>query len=160
VFGAFMEVPTLRAAGMSLPISGLEDVVSGLGDFHYFENMADGVLKAFTLSAFAAVAAEIYKTRARTAHTLEVSDAAPYIFAPKGFGHCWIGDRVGTSVLGYPVEDQLFAERIKRIKYKIDEDGPKPLKIEIGYREPKSPALNILEQLKRFNGAMSTAGVL
>ncbi|QGJ88781.1 minor tail protein [Mycobacterium phage Yecey3] len=158
--GAFMEIPTLRAMGITLPISGLEDVVTGLGDFHYYENMVDSPMKAFTLSAFAAVAAEIHRTRQRTAHTLKVSDAAPYIFAPKGFGHCWIGDRVGTSVLGYPVEDQLFVERIKKIKFRIDKDGPKPPEIEIGYREPKNPALSILEEIKRVNGALGTAGIL
>lgn len=160
VFGAFMEVPTLRASGIRLPISGLEDIVTDLGDFHYFENMAEGQMKAFTLSAFAAIASEIHKTRARTAHTLKVSDAAPYIFAPKPYGHCWIGDRVGTSVLGYPVEHQLFVERIKKIKYHIDKDGMKPLEIEIGYREPKSPALSILEEIKRVNGGLGKAGIL
>ncbi|AMW64286.1 minor tail protein [Mycobacterium phage ChipMunk] len=160
VFGAFMEVPTLRASGIHLPISGLEDVITDLGDFHYFENMAEGSMKAFTLSAFAAVAAEIYKTRARTAHTLKVSDASPYIFAPKPYGHCWIGDRVGTSVLGYPVEHQLFVERIKKVKYSQGTDGPKPLEIEIGYREPKNPALSILEEVKRVNGGLGQAGIL
>ena len=160
VFGAFMDVPTLRAAGLSLPIAGLEDIITGLGDFHYYENMADGQMKAFTLSAFAAVAAEIYKTRTRTAHTLQVSDASPYIFAPKGFGHCWIGDRVATSVLGYPVEHQLFVERIKKLKYKVDKDGPSGWEAEIGYREARSPALHLLEEIKRFNGAMGTAGIL
>ncbi|WKW87244.1 minor tail protein [Mycobacterium phage Chargerpower] len=158
--GAFMEIPTLRAMGISLPIAGLEDIVTGLGDFHYFENMVDSPMKAFTLSAFAAIAAQIQKTRARTVHTLKVSDASPYIFAPKGYGHCWIGDRVGTSVLGYPVEDQLFVERIRKVKYRIDKDGMKPLQIEIGYREPQNPALHILEEIKRFNGAMGQAGIL
>ncbi|ALA07841.1 minor tail protein [Mycobacterium phage Fayely] len=160
VIGAFMEVPTLRAGGISLPISGLEDIVTGLGDFHYFENMVDSPMKAFTLSAFAAIAAQIHATRQRTAHTLKVSDASPYIFAPKGYGHCWIGDRVGTSVLGYPVEDQLFVERIRKLTYEIDKDGMKPLDIEIGYREPKNPALAVLEEVKRINGALGTAGIL
>ncbi|QBJ04830.1 minor tail protein [Mycobacterium phage Elephantoon] len=160
VIGAFMEVPTLRSGGISLPISGLEDIVTGLGDFHYFENMVDSPMKAFTLSAFAAIAAQIHSTRQRTAHTLKVSDAAPYIFAPKGFGHCWIGDRVGTSVLGYPVPDQLFVERIRKLTYEIDQDGMKPLEIEIGYREPKNPALAVLEEVKRINGALGTAGIL
>lgn len=160
VFGAFMEVPTLRAASISLPIAGLENVQTGLGDFHYYEGMVDSPMKAFSLSAFAAVAAEIHKTRARTAHSLQVSDASPYIFAPKGYGHCWIGDRVGTSVLGYPVEDQLFVERIRKIKFSIGPDGPKPLEIELGYLEPRSPGLHLLEEIKRFNGAMGQAGIL
>lgn len=160
VFGAFMEIPTLRAAGLSLPISGLEDIITGLGDFHYYENMAEGSMKAFTLSAFAAVAAEMHNTRIRTAHTLKISDAAPYVFGERGYGHCWLGHRVGTSVLGYPVEHQLFVERIKKIKYKIDKDGPSGWEVEIGYREPKNPALSILEEIKRFNSAMGQAGIL
>lgn len=160
VFMAFEEIPTLRAAGMSLPISGLEDVVTGLGDFHYYENKADGEMKAFTLSATAACLTEMHKTRARTAHTLKISDAAPYTFGDNGKGHVWIGNRVGTSVLGYPVEDQLFVERIRKLKYRIDKDGPSGWEAEIGYREPKNPALYALENLKAFNGALGTAGIL
>lgn len=160
VFGAFMEVPTLRAAGLSLPISGLEDVVTGLGDFHYYEGMAEGSMRAFTLSAFAAVAAEIHRTRTRTAHSLKISDASPYVFGERGYGHCWVGDRVGTSVLGYPVEHQLFVERIKKIRYRIDKDGPSGWEVEIGYREERSPALHILEEFKRLNGAFGQAGLL
>lgn len=160
VFGAFTEVPTTRALELSLPISGLEDIKSGVGDFHYFENMDGASMKAFTVSAFAAIAAAIHATRTRTAHTIKVSDAAPYIFGDKGHGHCWIGSRVGTSVLGYPVEHQLFAERIKKLKYKVDKDGPSGWDVEIGYREPRSPALYVLEELKKFTGALGTAGIL
>jgi hypothetical protein len=37
-FMAFMEVPTLRAAGgLYLPITGLEAVGTSLGDLHYYE---------------------------------------------------------------------------------------------------------------------------
>lgn len=160
VFGAFMEIPTLRADGLSLPISGLEDIITGLGDFHYYENMVEGATRAFTLSAFAAIAAEIHKTRARTQHTLQISDASPYIFGEKGYGHYFIGDRVGTSVLGYPVPHQLFVERVKRAKYKIDKDGPSGWEVGIGYREPRNPGLYALEQFKTFNAAMSQAGLI
>ncbi len=160
VFGAFMEVPTLRATGISIPFAGLEDVKTSLGDFHYYENMAEGSMQAFTLSSAAAVMAEIHKTRVRSAHTLQISDASPYVFGEKGFGHCWLGDRVGTSVLGYPVEHQLFVERIKKIKYRQDKDGPSGWEVEIGYREPRNPALNLLENIREINGALGTAGIL
>lgn len=160
VFGAFQEIPTLRASGMSLPIAGLENKTSSLGDFHYYENMVEGSMPAFTLGSAAASAAEQYKTRTRTAHTIQISDASPYVFGERGYGHVWLGHRVGTSVLGYPVEDQLFVERIRKIKYKIDKDGPTGWQVEIGYREPKNPALNILEKIKAFNGALGTAGIL
>lgn len=161
VVGAYMEIPTLRAMGISLPISGLEDVITSLGDFHYYENMDEAdAMRAFTLSAFAQVAANIHKTRARTAHTLKISDASPYIFGDRGHGHVWIGHRVGTSVLGYPVEHQLFVERVRKIKYRIDKDGPSGWEVELGYREPKSPAIAALEEVRRFTGAMGQLGVL
>jgi hypothetical protein len=91
---------------------------------------------------------------------MKVSDAAPYTFGPKGHGHCWIGDRVGVSVLGYPVPDQLFIERIKRVKFRQGKDGPKPTEVGLGYREPHNPALYVLEQIKMLNGALGTAGIL
>ena len=160
VFGAYQEMPTLRAAGMTLPISGLENKITSLGDFHYYENKVEADMPAFTLGSTAAAFAEQYKTRARTTHTLQVSDAAPYVFGESGYGHVWLGHRVGTSVLGYPVEDQLFVERIRKIKYKIDKNGPSGWEVEIGYREPKNPALNILEKVKAFNGALGVAGIL
>jgi hypothetical protein len=160
VFAAYQQQPTLRATSISLPISGLENVKTSIGDFHYFEGMAENSMPAFTLGSTAAIAAEAHKGRIRTTHTIEISDAAPYVFGERGYGHVWIGHRVGTSVLGYPVEDQLFVERVRKIKYKIDKDGPSGWQVEIGYREPRNPALNILENIKAFNGALSTAGIL
>lgn len=41
---------------------------------------------------------------------------------------------------------------IHRVKYSQSKDGPKPLEIEIGYREAKNPALHMLEELRRVNG--------
>lgn len=160
VFLAFMEVPTLRAAGLSLPIAGLEDIITGLGDFHYYEGWADGMDKAFTLSAVMAARAKIWATRARTAHTIKVSDAAPYYFGERGYGHCWLGDRVGTSVLGYPVKDRIFVERIRKLKYSWGPDGPSGWEAEIGYREPADPALKAMEQIRMLNNVLGQLGIL
>lgn len=160
VFGAFMEVPTLRAAGMSLPIAGLEDIITGLGDFHYYEGWADGVDKAFTLSAVMSVRAKMWATRPYTSHLIKVSDASPYYIGEKGFGHFWLGDRVGTTVLGYPDPDMIFVERVNKIKYAWDQDGPKGWEIAIGYREPQDPLLKVFEAIRDINGAMGQLGVL
>lgn len=160
VFLAFMEVPTLRAAGMSLPIAGLEDVITGLGDFHMFEGWADGGDKAYTLSAVMAARAKIWATRAHTSHTIKVSDAAPYIFGEQGYGHCWLGNRVGTTVLGYPTPDTIFVERIAKIGYKWGKDGPSGWDLTVGYREPQDPALKALDQIRRLNTVLGQLGVL
>lgn len=159
VIAAFMEVPTLRAAELSLPIAGLENVLTGVGDFHYYEGWADGADRAFTLSAITAARAKIWATRARTAHTLKVSDAAPYYLGEKGYGDFWLGSRVGTSVLGYPTPDTIFVERVTRIKYSSDKDGPKGWEMDIGYREPADPMMKAFDLIRNINGALSQLGV-
>ena len=156
---AFMEIPSLRATGMTLPIAGLENQSTSLGDFHYYEGWADGADRAFTISALAAARSKFWETRARTSHTIKVSDAAPYYLGDTGYGDCWLGDRVATSVLGNPVPDQLFVERVNKIKYTWDKDGPSGWTLDIGYREPKDPALKAFEKIRDINGAISQLGV-
>jgi hypothetical protein len=156
---AFMEFPSLRAASISLPISGLENGNSSLGDYHYYEGWADGADRAFTISALAAARSKFWQTRARTAHTIKVSDAAPYYIGEEGYGDFWLGDRVATSVLGSPVPHQLFVERVNKISYKWDKDGPSGWMLEVGIREPKDPALKAFEKIRDINGAISQLGV-
>ncbi|QJD52003.1 minor tail protein [Mycobacterium phage MK4] len=160
VFLAFQEYPTLRAVGQPLPIPLLEASETGLGDFHYYEGWVENATKAFTLSAFLATRAKIWETRAHTAHTIKVSDAAPYYVGEPGYGHFWLGSRVGTTVLGFPIPDTVFVERVSKIGYKWGKDGPKGWELEIGYREPQDPVLKLFELIQRFNGAMGQLGIL
>ena len=159
-FAAFMEIPTLRAAGLTLPLPGLEDVVTGLGDFHYFEGWGDGADRAFTLSALMAVRAKMWATRAHYAHTLKVSDAAPYQVGQNGQGHYFLGTRVGTTNQDYPVPFVIFAERVGKISYAWDKDGSKGWTIEVGYKEPVDPAFKALEWVRRINQSLGTLGIL
>lgn len=161
VFLAFEEIPTLRAADtQGLPIAGLEDLITGLGDFHLYEGWAEGADKAFTLSALIAVRAKQFATRARTSHTIKVSDACPYIFGEAPYGHAFIGDRVGTTVPEYPIPHTVFVERIKKLKYKHGPDGPEGHTVEIGYNDPQDPALKALEMIRTFNSMLSQLGIL
>lgn len=159
VIAAFMEFPSLRAAELSLPIAGLENALTGLGDFHYYEGWADGADRAFTISALAAARSKFWDTRAKHAHTIKVTDAAPYYIGDNGEGDFWLGDRVATSVLGYPDPDTLFVERVNKIKYTSDKDGPSGWVLDIGYREPADPLIKSLEMIRDINGAISQLGV-
>ena len=159
VIAAFMEFPTLRAADLALPIAGLETGLTSLGDFHYYEGWGEGADRAYTISALAAARAKIYETRARTAHTIKVSDASPYYVGEKGYGDFWLGDRVATSIMGNPNEDQLFVERVNKISYTWDTNGPSGWTFEIGQREPKDPALKAFEKIREINGMISQLGV-
>ena len=159
VFLAFEEIPTLRAMGETLPIAGLENLISGLGDFHYYEGWGENADKAFTLTALLAIRAKMFATRARTSHTLKVSDAAPYYVGEPGYGHFWLGSRVGTSVRGYPTPHTIFVERVKKIKYEWGKDGPKGWQLDIGYQDPKDPILKAFELIKQVNTTMSQLGI-
>ncbi len=156
---AFQQVPTFRAAGETLPIAGLENTVTGLGDFHYYEGWGDNADRAFTLSALLAIRAKMWATRAHTTHTVKVSDAAPYYIGEKGYGHFFLGSRVATSVLGYPTPHTLFVERVKKLKYEWDKDGPSGWDIEIGYQESGDPVVKAFEFIRNINGALSQLGV-
>ena len=159
VFMAFMEVPTLRAIGMSLPIAGLEDIITGVGDFHYYEGWADAE-KAFTISAASAILSKMFQTRAFTSHEFKVSDAAPYYIGERGYGHFWLGGRVGKTVQDFPVPDTVFVERVNKLEYEWDEDGPKGWSITTGTRPPNDPALRALEYIQEFNQAFGDFGFI
>jgi len=157
---AFEQVPTVRATSANITVDGKPVGLKGLGDFHYYEGWAEGGEKAFTIGAQAAIRSKMHATRARTAHKMKVADAAPYLIGEKGYGHFWLGDRVATSVLGYPTPNTLFVERVKSIKYGWDQDGPKGWDIEVGYKEPGDPGLKALDMIRTVNGALGTIGLL
>ncbi|OBJ41320.1 phage tail protein [Mycolicibacterium mucogenicum] len=154
VFFAFMEVPAVFRAG------GIPGVKNGLGDFHYNEAWCDGADRAFTLSAILAARMQLWATRDRTAHTIKVSDAAPYYAGAPGYGHFWIGNRVGTCPLGWPNPFTIFVERVTRLKYSWGKDGPKGWEIAVGYREPEDPVLKAFEMIRDLNSNLGALGVL
>jgi hypothetical protein len=159
VFAAFNEFPSTRAVAAPMPIAGLEENATSSGDFHYYEGWAEGADKAFTVSALAAARSKFWQTRARTAHTIEVSDAAPYYVGDNGQGDFWLGDRVAVSPFGHPEPDMLFVERVNKIKYRWDADGPSGWTLDIGRREPKDPLLKAFEKIRDINSAISQLGV-
>jgi hypothetical protein len=159
-FLAFDEVPTLRESGETYPLPGLEDLSSGLGDFHLFEKWCEGADRANTLSAVMAVVGGIWDTRTRYQIRMEISDAAPYLIGEPGWGHYWLGNRVGTTMPGFPSSDVIFVERVTKIKYGWGVDGSRGWEIFLGYEDPQNPAVKALNQIKDINAAASTMGIL
>lgn len=154
VFMAFMEIPAVFRAG------GIPGVKNGMGDFHYKEDWCDGADRAFTLSAILAARAKMWATRDRTAHTIKVHDAAPYYIGAPGYGHFWLGDRIGTCPLGWPDPFTIFVERVSRIRYEWDVDGPKGWEISVGYREKEDPVVRAFEAIRTVNQSLGQLGVL
>jgi len=156
---AFMEFPSMRATELKLPFVGLEDTFTSLGDFHYFEGWADGSDRAFTIAALAAARTKFWQTRQHHAHTVKITDAAPYYIGDNGEGDFWLGDRIATSVMGYPTPDTLFVERVNKIKYSWDKDGPSGWVLDVGSREPADPLIKSFEMIRDINSNISQLGV-
>ena len=89
-----------------------------------------------------------------------MSDAAPYYIGAPGYGHFWLGDRVGTTVLGFPDPFTIFVERVSRLSYSWGNDGPQGWEITIGYREPQDPMLKAFEMIRDINSSLGDLGVL
>lgn len=135
-------------------------LAEALGDWHLFEEMCDGADRAYTIGAIMAIRAKRFETRAHFAHTIKVSDAAPYYIGEPGYGHVWLGHRVATSILGWPVPHQLFVERVQRLFYEWDENGPKGWDISIGYAEPEDPILKMWKNIQKQAQMLEALGLV
>jgi len=131
-----------------------------LGDWHYFEGWAEGSDRAYTIGAVMALRAKRWETRDHFAVTVKISDAAPYYIGAPGYGHFWLGHRVAVAPLGWPVPHQLFVERVQRLYYEWDENGPKGWDISIGYAEPEDPILKLWKKAQKSASALEALGVV
>jgi hypothetical protein len=72
----------------------------------------------------------------------------------------WVGSRVGTTVLGYPDEDTIFVERVKKAKYSWGKDGPSGWQISLGYRKPSDPMTRVMSEIQKLGSIGSQLGLL
>lgn len=160
VFLAFEQTQTNRALGSTIPLSGLEDTLTGLGDFHYFEGWGDGADRAFTLAAIMATRGKIWETRVFTTHTIKIADAAPYYAGDNGQGDYWIGSRVGTTVPQFPIPYTVFIDRVQKMRYGWGKDGSRGWLATIGSPQQQDPALKALNEIKQINSSLGVLGIL
>jgi hypothetical protein len=50
-------------------------------------------------------------------------------------------------------------ERVKKLKYEWDKDGPSGWQIGIGYEEPKDPVIKAFDLIQGINSGLSELGV-
>lgn len=77
-----------------------------------------------------------------------MADAAPYLIGEKGYGHFWLGNRIGTTFAEYPIPDTIFVERVSNLRYGWGKDGSRGWTITVGYKEPEDPALKALDLIR------------
>lgn len=99
--------------------------VSKQGWGHYLEDTSTTVTQAFTAASTMDLRKRRRETDPDTAFTLQVANASPWLIGDNGFGHWWLGDRVGgTSKYLMP---RVFVRRCRNLA--IDWDGGRGLVI-------------------------------
>lgn len=81
-------------ANLSVP---LLQRVAEQGWGHYLETTSSNVTQAFTAASVMDLRARRRETDPDTAFTLQVAQATPWLIGDNGFGHWWLGDRVGGT---------------------------------------------------------------
>jgi hypothetical protein len=97
-------------AYMSVPLL-LRIARQGWG--HYLETASSTVTQGFTAASVMDLRARRRETDPDVAFTLQVANAAPWLIGADGFGHWWLGDRVGgTSKYLMP---RVFVRRCRNL---------------------------------------------
>jgi len=136
-------------AHMSIPLLAR---VQDQGWGHYLETTSTNVTQAFTAASIMDLRARRRETDPDTAFTLRVANASPWIIGDNGFGHWWLGDRVGgTQKYLMP---RVFVRRCRELD--IGWDGGKGLVIsaKFGATRSKKDGIERMSELiaKAFGG--------
>ena len=93
--------------------------VSKQGWGHYLETTSTNVTQAFTAASIMDLRTRRRETDPDIAFTLQVANASPWLIGDNGFGHWWLGDRIGgTSRYLMP---KVFVRRCRTLTINWDE---------------------------------------
>ncbi|EFG75303.1 hypothetical protein HMPREF0591_4803 [Mycobacterium parascrofulaceum ATCC BAA-614] len=107
--------------------------VSSQGWGHYLETTSTQVTQAYTASSIMDLRQRRRETDPNTVFNLTVANAAPWLIGDNGFGHWWLGDRVGgTSKYLMPA---VYVRRNQKLT--LDWDQHQPLKIEAQFADAR-----------------------
>ncbi|QFG10037.1 minor tail protein [Mycobacterium phage IdentityCrisis] len=132
--------------------------VSRQGWGHYLEDTSTTVTQAFTAASVMDLRKRRRETDPDTAFTLQVANASPWLIGDNGFGHWWLGDRVGgTSKYLMP---RVYVRRCRNLA--IDWDGGSGLKIAAQFgdtRNEKDAIEKIAELTARAMSGLQEIGL-
>ncbi|WP_019204587.1 hypothetical protein [Tsukamurella sp. 1534] len=102
---------------------------------HYLETTSTNVTQAFTAASVMDLRARRRETDPDTSYTLTVANASPWLIGDNGFGHWWLGHRVGgTSKYLMP---RVFVRRNRKLDFAWG-DG-KSLEIQAQFGDTRTP---------------------
>jgi hypothetical protein len=133
-------------AYMSVPLL-LRVAKQGWG--HYLETASSNVTQAFTAASVMELRRRRRETDPTLDFTLTVAQASPWLIGANGFGHWWLGDRVGgTSKYLMP---RVFVRRCLSLDIGWGDD--KPLDIEAKFGDVR----NRVDAIERMAGLIGKA---
>ncbi|WP_109523662.1 MULTISPECIES: Gp37-like protein [Nocardia] len=129
-----------------------------LGWSHYHEHYAVGD-RAYTLGWLLTMRAGMYATSQQVRHEATIVDGAPFLIGAQGYGHFYLGDRVGTTVRGMP-PGKIFVNRVVQVTLKWDRDTAPTWTVALGSRENRDPVVRAFEALQETISLIQDLGVL
>ncbi len=130
-----------------------------LGFSHYRERFAAGGDNAYTISALLGLRASMWATREIFTHKFSVADGLPWLVGQNGFGHFYVGDRIGSTVRGTP-PGSIYVDRVSEITLTWDRKTAPTWNITIGQRIPVDPVARAFERIQAIMGAIHDLGVI
>ena len=124
-----------------------------------YEYFQDGANRAYTLSALLVLRAGFWATRSRFAHELVIGNAAPWIIGDNGFGHFFLDDRIGATVVG-DWTGQIYVDRVRELTLAWDRDTPAEWMPVIGDKSAlKDPAQLAMDKIEHMLSMIQALGV-
>lgn len=142
-------------AHMSVPLL-LRTSRQGWG--HYLETTSTNVTQAFTAASVMDLRRRRRETDPDTAFTLTVANASPWLIGDNGFGHWWLGDRVGgTSKYLMP---RVFVRRCRSLDINWGEHRPLTVEGTFGdTRQEKDAIERMAELMSRTMSGLQQIGL-
>ena len=129
-------------AHMSVPLI-LRVAQQGWG--HYLETTSTNVTQAFTAASVMDLRARRRETDHDTAFTLNVANATPWLIGDNGFGHWWLGDRVGgTQKFLMP---RVFVRRCRELDISWDNNKGLAISAQFGATRSKKDGMERMADL-------------
>lgn len=112
---------------------------------HYLETTSTNVTQAFTAASIMDLRARRRETDHDTAFTLKVAQATPWLIGDNGFGHWWLGDRVGgTQKFLMP---RVFVRRCRELDISWDKSKGLAISAQFGATRNKKDGIERMAEL-------------
>lgn len=128
--------------------------------FYYHERFQDGADAGYTIAWLLAMRAGLWESREQIHHKISVQDGAcGWIVGQNGYGHFFIGDRVGSSVRGMP-PGKIFVDQVSDLTFSYSRTEAPHWDITIGSYEPEDPVAEAWEQFEDILSIAHDLGVM